>query len=150
MNFDIISRLDVLNCFIYFLVYFGTKYQKFWTYKVVMCWIVLNRYFDTYFSEKWDKKIIIIIIDFIFRKIFDLYQVIFSKDFKCQNIPIQSNCIHQKHYLVKISSISFSSFSNMQKFHHLLGCLAIGILHFSLFKFQAFFKNNMLDKKGVC
>ena len=44
------------------------------------------------------KKITIIIElcqnDFIFTEIFELYQVIFSKDFKCQNIPIPSNCIH--------------------------------------------------------
>ena len=45
----------------------------------------------------------------------------------CQNVLIPSNWIHQKHYSLKIGSYSFFSSSDMQKFHHFLGCRAIGI-----------------------
>ena len=45
----------------------------------------------------------------------------------CQNVPIPSNCINQKHYSVAIGSISFFLTSGIQKFHHILGCHVIGI-----------------------
>ena len=60
------------------------------------------------------------------RKKFELCQRFFIY-IKGQNVPILSNCIHEKHYSVKISSVSFFSSSAIQKFRHLLGCLAVDI-----------------------
>ena len=73
------------------------------------------------------------------------------KDFKCQNVPVLSNCIHKKHYSVKIGSISFFSSADMQKYYHLLGFHIIGInSSLNIFsKFFAFSKFNILDKKTV-
>ena len=48
---------------------------------------------------------------------FELYH-----EFKCQNVLIHPYYVHQKHSSIKIGSISFFSSSDMQKFHHLLGC----------------------------
>ena len=59
--------------------------------------------------------------DYIFTKIFELYQVF---EPKCSSTSILYTL---KHYSVKIGSISFFWSSGKQKFHHLLGCYAIVI-----------------------
>ena len=78
--------------------------------------------------------------NFIFTKIFELYQVTrYSERFqvtKCSNTSI---LYMLKALLSKIDSIFFFSSPDMQKYHNLLGCYAIGInsscnlsaLHFS-------------------
>ena len=80
------------------------------------------------------------------QKNIELYQV-----FMCQNVLILPYYIHEKYYSVKIGSISFFSSSDMQKFHHLLGCHTIGInaTLIIFFKCFAFFKFSLLDKKAV-
>ena len=67
----------------------------------------------------------------------------------CQGVLILSNCIHEKHYSVKIGSITFFLSSNIQKFHHLLGSHAtdIGSSHIFL-KCFAFFKLNIPSQKS--
>ena len=86
-------------------------------------------------------------------KNFEIYQT-FMHNFlgqKCPNTPIL--CTTDAHFYnpsVKVGSISFFSFSDMQKFHHLFGCHAIGI-NYSLifFKCFTFFRFNMVDKRAV-
>ena len=68
---------------------------------------------------------------------------------KWQNVPVLSNYIHKKHYSVKVGSISLFSSSDMEKFHYLLGCHAIGInSSLIFFKCFVFFKFNMPSQKS--
>ena len=76
----------------------------------------------------------------------------FIYNFFSQNVLKTPNRILPTHFYnssINIGSISFFSPSDMHQSHHLLGCHATGInsLLNSFFKFLAFSKFNMLDKK---
>ena len=71
--------------------------------------------------------------DFVFTKFFELYQLIrYSQRFQ---VPKYSHTL--KLYTLKVllneNWISFFSSSDMQKFHHLLGCYTICISSLTLF-----------------
>ena len=100
-------------------IYFETfcsKTTDFDLYQVLcakLCWIFSNIYFGTFAPKTRQEKL----LKFIKIK---LYQALVW-----QNVS------------VKIGSISFFSSSNMQKFHHFLGCHAVKI-NFSLIFFCDF------------
>ena len=83
------------------------------------------------FKKNQTKKIELYQNDLIFTKMWVLYQVTkrlgIHKRFqvlKCANtLKLYTS---KKHYSVKIGSVSFYSFSDIQKIHHLLGCHAFG------------------------
>ena len=57
---------------------------------------------------------------------------------------------HWKHYSIKIGSISFLSTSDMQKFHHLLGCHSVGINSSLIFYLSALrFLNLLCQAKNL-
>ena len=56
--------------------------------------------------------------------------------------------MHLKHYSVKANSISFFSSSDMQRFHHFLGCHTIVINSLSFFQCFTFFKFTTLSQNS--
>ena len=131
----------MLNCFKYFVIYIleqnfpKNQTETFWTMSNCFKYSVI--YILGYWSKKNQiRKIVNFYKDFSIISSLHVFSVPKRQDIHKYFWTISNLCVakffnttdaHSNYFSVKIGSISYFSSSDIQKFHHLLGCHAISI-----------------------